>query len=313
MLPNADFESRFFAALAGLGSLLLHAIALLLFLSGSHDEPARNDVVLEIVRAPPASAESAAPTEREGAPLSLPPPLEAPAEMSADEETGAGGGYRERLRRREALFEKDMELRRRRVALLEQHHASAARDGGVRSGAEQVHACGAHDPGDVVPVVSARPMTRYADVVPVGLFPPRYLDEVVQVRREGGGSLGRVEMALPPRDVVIQLDAPSGAIFAVGRRDVSCLVGFSWSREVFPLHFRGLPARYVGPDDVVREVLMDVVLHEDASFDVTVRDGDALGFTSGVLYDRDAVARNLEQRATGARLVRDFLGALFGG
>ena len=75
--------------------------------------------------------------------------------------------------------------------------------------------------------------------------------QVTQVKRARGPPLGRVEMALPLVEVVVSLDSPPGAVFAIGRRDVRCLVGFAWTREVFPLTFRSLPARYVDENDVV--------------------------------------------------------------
>ncbi len=333
VLPLADFEARFFAALGALASLLLHAALLLLFLASAADEPTPPPrVVVEIVRDPPVHDALGTRAQPESAPLPpavpLPMPPEPPSSADvADEASPAprapasrqqSEGFRELLRRREADFQRDMALRRRRVAALERFlaepgTATSTDPSASERAADEVHACGARGPGDVVAIRAHKPMARYADVVPVGLFPPRYLDRVLQVRREGGRSLGFLEMALPPNEVIIQLDQPAGAVFAVGRRDARCLVGFSWGAKVFPLRFRSLPARYVGPDDEVREVLMDVVLHKDGSFDVSVQDGDALPFTTGILYDQRAVARNLQQRATGARLVRDVLGALFGG
>lgn len=313
MLPDGDFEARFFAALGALASLLLHAAVLLVLLTGRFDdEPTEPPLVVEIV------AGRAAPDHEASALAGEPPPPRRSQQeregsaLPSDDARAPATDYRERLRRRERAFQRDMAVRRARVAALERFLAERDDGAAAESAGDEVRVCGAHDAGEPVAVRAARSMARYADLTPVGLFPPRYLDEVVQVAREGD-ALGRIEMALPAREVIVQLDEPNGAVFAVGRRDARCLVGFSWSRDVFPLRFRGLPARYVDADDQVRELVMDVVLHVDATFEVTVVSGDELPFTTGTLYDRDAVARNLTQRATGARVVRDFLGALLGG
>lgn len=310
MHPDGDFEVRFFAALGALASLLLHAAVLLVFLTGrTSDEPTPPPLTVEIVRERTRAPDEGSPP----APDTPPPPAPASDERVPDDEDALAPAtdYRERLRRREQAFQRDMAVRDERVATLERFLAErdpvpAATDG------DAVSLCDATSSGERVLVRGARSMARYADLTPVGLFPPRYLDEVAQIARDGD-RLGRIEMALPTREVVVQLDHPAGAVFAVGRRDARCLVGFSWSRDVFPLRFRNLPTRYIDADDRVRELVMDVVLHVDATFEVTVVSGDELPFTKGALYDQHAVARNLQQRATGARVVRDFLGALLGG
>lgn len=343
VLAEADFEARFFAALAALASLLVHVALLLLLAPGTQDAPPSPPLVVELVSAPREDELGRAPAE--GDAVSERAPEEGALEESAFDEspfdeshlahtdapsrtassldegsaTVPSTDYRQRLRARESAFARDMAVRRARVAALERFldQQETQRGPGASASArgetsDTVFLCGARDVGAPVAITAARSMARYADLTPVGLFPPRYLDEVAQVGRDKA-TLGRIEMALPAREVIVQLDEPEGAVFAVGRRDARCLVGFSWSRDVFPLRFRNLPARYVAADDSVRELVMDVVLHMDASFELTVVSGDELSFSRGVLYDREAVARNLEQRATGARVVRDFLGALFGG
>lgn len=324
MSSSSDFEARFFGALSGVASLFFHAAVLVLFLSSPSAPPRTADVVIEIVSEPPTEKEGAASAvleapSHDGLPANhkLPAQKALPFDDELPSAKGAGG-FREELRRRDVRFQKDMAVRARRVAALERFYeererASQERDDAGAGEGERVYACGARDKGAVVAVTAARPMTRYADVVPVGLFPPSYLEEVVQIAREGGPSLGRFEMALPAHEVVVQLDTPAGGVFALGRRDARCVVGFSWARAVFPLTFRSMPARYIGADDDVREVLVDVKLYADASFTLKVLEGDELGFTRGTLYDHEAVSRNLQQRALGARVIRDFFGALFGG
>lgn len=336
MLPENDFEARFFAALAALASLLVHAVGLVLFVS-EHKAAPPPPLVVEIMSEPfetrpapeAAAEEAAAPLEEPPASTDEPHDVESNEGNEGNEGNESNEGnegdegeplsprdYRERLRQRERAFERDMAIRRERVAALErflqERQGDEAPAPSPPGSDEAVFMCGPKDAKEPVVITAARSMARYADLTPAGLFPARYLDEVLQVAREGE-ALGRIEMALPRREVIVQLDEPEGGLFLVGRRDARCLVGFSWSRTVFPLRFRGLPARYIGADEVVRELVMDVVLHVDATFELTVVSGDALPFTRGTLYDREGVARNLEQRATGARMVRDFLGALLGG
>lgn len=324
-MPSSwDFEALFFGALSAVASLFFHAAVLALFLSSPSAPPRRADVVIELLSGAPPAADPGVPDATEGPTFEEQP--QGADDDAADDDVPAldlpeeqrSGGFRDRLRRRDVRFRQDMAARARRVAALERFVAERQRagadgdDAGSREG-EAVYACGAYDKGTAVAVTAARPMARYADVVPMGLFPEGYLEEVVQIAREGGPLLGRFEMALPRREVIVLLDEPAGAVFALGRRDARCVVGFSWAREVFPLSFRSMPAHYIDARDDVREVLVDVKLHADATFTLQVVEGDALGFTSGSLYDREAVSRNLQQRALGARVIQDLFGALFGG
>lgn len=308
-MPRFELEAVLLAGLCAVASLLVHVLLFVVIGGPAPREPTR---LLVELRAPAAALPAAASSPTAPAPLLA----AAPEEHDVDGEKELIASPRDRralLRKRDAAFVRDMQVRAQRIAALRRHEASLAGPGPQPTVTTDppLRRCDDENEEDIA-VEGARSMAVYADLTPVGLFPPRYLERVWQVQRTSSRRLGFIEMALPAEELVVQLDEPRDAVFVIGHRDMRCLVGFSWSPEIFPLTFRGIPARFIDADDVITEVAIDVSLQGDASFEVTQVRGPPLPFTRGALYDRNTVARNLQQRAMGARVLRDFLGALFG-
>ncbi|MFZ9889015.1 MAG: hypothetical protein ACO3JL_16080 [Myxococcota bacterium] len=307
MMPRFELEAVLLAGLCAMASFLVHVLLYVVVVGPAPTEPGR--LVVELRTATPAAV--APSSDAAEAPQRV-----APGAPKHEGHEGAADSPRDRralLRAREAAFARDMQTRADRLAALHRHDGNR---GGAAAPladiAPQLTRCD-RESEDVIRAEGARSMAVYADLTPVGLFPPRYLERVWQVQRATPRRLGTIEMALPPEELVVQLDEPRDAIFVVGRRDRRCLVGFSWSKAIFPLTFRGIPVRFVGADDVVIETAIDVSLHADATFEIMRAQGQPLPFARGALYDQRTVARNLQQRAMGARVVRDLFGALLGG
>jgi hypothetical protein len=325
--PRRDTDDRFALAIGAAVSLFVHIVVLVVLVL-SPDLARRDEETIEFMPLPPepTDAPDAPPrpeldrdpddlpdlpelTPSDGPPspnaLVLPPraPLPSPEEE--------GLTFRERLRRRDALFERDVQDRAARTAALARWRARHPAAGP----SESVHACRAKERGPAVRVIRSKNLDRYVDFIPTGLFPPRYargMAQVIERKRDGVAPLGHLEFAMPPREVPIPMDIPEGSIFAVGRPDARCIIGFSWTDEVFPMTFKGIPARYVDRADNVYEVLIEVKVHKDGTFRVRVEDGDPLPFTKGALYDHVNVSKKMRSQATGARVVRDVVGAIVG-
>jgi hypothetical protein len=306
----SSFEARLLTALAALGSVIAHGLMLaLLMASPELERSAAVLVELTFQRpAPPpvAGPEAVLADERAKAPSAV-------QEAAAEEPADASRDFRTRLRRREQAFDAAQRDRHARLLALERHRDEEA--AAPLPGEPPVALCGLDGSATPVQVLKHKSLARYAGFTPMGLFPRAYLERAAQVfKRKGGGpSLGRVELALPAEEAVVQLDEPQGTLFALGHRRARCLVGVTWGQDVFPLTFTHIPARYVSADDEVVAVLIDVTLFDDGRFTLSQREGAPIGVEGGALYDREAVARNLQGGAAGAQLVKQIFGPLFGG
>lgn len=197
---------------------------------------------------------------------------------------------------------------------------STTRLGGKHAGddVDAIYACTAHALGDEVQIRQQRPLSEWVTVVPTVLVPfdtrpglGEYIEGVSQIvsrKHRGVKRAGPVEFALPAEVLQMELDAPRGVRIAIGRLDGRCMVGFRYSRQLFPLTLHRVPVRIIDHQNRTAEALVDVTLFKDGSFELAHKDGDALPFDGGRLKNAESIKSTIENHYAAARALKEMAG-----
>lgn len=168
---------------------------------------------------------------------------------------------------------------------------------------DAIYRCSARGLEEKIRVRVQRPFNEWVTVIPtVALaFDARpnlldYFGQTIHVVSRDKRQLSRVgpgELGIPATLLRLPLEQPSGVTVLLGRPEGRCLVGFRWTKDLFPITLHRVPARFVDRARHTVDALVDVEFHADATFKVTARDGTRLPVRKGRLKNAGAIAANI--------------------
>jgi hypothetical protein len=197
--------------------------------------------------------------------------------------------------------------------------------GGTKAGGkigtpDDVWACNASDRGVRVPVKADRPLGEWVTIVPSVLMPfdarpgmGSYLGDVKHImsrdrRKSGIRRVGPAELALPNNPLQMPLENPKGVRLVLGRSDARCLVGFRWTRQLFPITLHKVPMRMIDSGHRTVNALVDITFHKDATFNLKAVDGTHLPFRRGRLNNGNAIQGNIDNHYSFAKSINEVAG-----